>query len=140
MLVAILENVMLHFSPWCPCPCEAALAGIILHRPPSFWFAWVRAGDAGGGAGGGYHWEGQGEVQGPGTREHVHMYMYIYIYMSICLYVYAYMHMYIAVGRNSNLVPPPGRVQGLVLRRWAMARRLRNSLEYVSLSSRLLFQ
>ena len=27
--------------------CEEALAGIILHRPPSLWFAWVRSGCAG---------------------------------------------------------------------------------------------
>ena len=56
--------MMLLFSPCkrCPCPCfdvvlrscEEALAGIILHRPPSLWFAWVRSGCAGGiGPGGG---------------------------------------------------------------------------------------
>ena len=49
--------MMLLFSPCkrCPCPCsdavlrscEEALAGIILHRPPSLWFAWVRSGCAG---------------------------------------------------------------------------------------------
>ena len=48
---------MLLFSPCkrCPCPCSdavlrscgEALAGIILHRPPSLWFAWVRFGCAG---------------------------------------------------------------------------------------------
>ena len=53
MLVTI-QNLMLLFSPCkrCPCPCsdavlrscEEALAGIILHRPPSLWFAWVRSG------------------------------------------------------------------------------------------------
>ena len=53
MLVTI-QNMMLLFSPGkrCPCPCsdavlrscEEALAGIILHRPPSLWFAWVRSG------------------------------------------------------------------------------------------------
>ena len=51
------QNMMLLFSPCkrCPCPCsdavlrscEEALAGIILHRPPSLWFAWVRSGCAG---------------------------------------------------------------------------------------------
>ena len=51
------KNMMLLFSPCkrCPCPCsdavlrscEEALAGIILHRPPSLRFAWVRSGCAG---------------------------------------------------------------------------------------------
>ena len=76
--------MMLLFSPGkrcgCPCSdavlrsCEAALAGTILHRPPSLWFAWVRSGCAGplgagaaraqwpGPGGGGIPW-------GPGTRE-----------------------------------------------------------------------
>ena len=62
--------------------CEEALAGIILHRPPSLWFAWVRSGCPGppragaargrrpgtGRGGGGYHGAGGG---GPGTREHI---------------------------------------------------------------------
>ena len=80
--------MMLLFSPCkrCPCPCsdavlrscEEALAGIILHRPPSLFFAWVRSGCPGlqgagspgrgrrrqGGSMGGARW-------GPGTREHV---------------------------------------------------------------------
>ena len=68
-------NMMLLVSPCqlCPCPCsdavlrscEEALARIILYRPPSLWFAWVRSGCAGPlGAGGGGGW-------GPGTREHI---------------------------------------------------------------------
>ena len=73
--------MMLLFSPCkrCPCPCcdavlrscEEALAGIILHRPPSLWFAWVRSGcagppllprepGAGTGRGGGIPWGGRG--------------------------------------------------------------------------------
>ena len=59
---------MLLFSPCkrCPCPCsdavlrscEEALAGIILHRPPSLWFAWVwEQGDI---------WGGGAMVSGPG--------------------------------------------------------------------------
>ena len=73
--------MMLPFSPrkrWpCPCSdavlrsCEEALAGIILHRPPSLWFAWVRSGCPGcweqgpPGAGAGDRWGGGG------IREHV---------------------------------------------------------------------
>ena len=61
------KNMMLLFSPGrrCPCPCsdavlrscEEALAGIILHRPPSLWFAGPGARGPGPGAG-----EGGGRV------------------------------------------------------------------------------
>ena len=68
----------------CPCSdavlrsCEEALAGIILHRPPSLWFAWVRSGCAGplraawgpGGRGPGGDIMGGGGGVGPGIREH----------------------------------------------------------------------
>ena len=57
LALVTIQNMMLLFSPCkrCPCPCsdavlrscEEALAGIILHRPPSLWFAWVRSGCAG---------------------------------------------------------------------------------------------
>ena len=71
----------------CPCSdavlrsCEEALAGIILHRPPSLWFAWVRSGcpgplgagaARGRGPGTGIPWGGGGGVWGPGTREHIY--------------------------------------------------------------------
>ena len=87
MLVTI-QNVMLLFSP-CktvprPCSdavlrsCEEALAGIILHRPPSLWFAWVRSGCAGplAGSRGGLRKGGGGDTMGgggwrPGTRDHI---------------------------------------------------------------------
>ena len=62
--------MMLLFSPCkrCPCPCsvavlrscEEALAGIILHRPPFLWFAWVRSGCAGP--------LGAGPARGPESR------------------------------------------------------------------------
>ena len=66
--VALFTNGVLH-------SCEEALAGIILHRPPSLWFAWVRSGLGAGaawgpGREGGYHWGGGGGW-GPGTREHL---------------------------------------------------------------------
>ena len=60
---------MLLFSPCkrcCPCSdavlrsCEEALAGIILHRPPSLGFAWVGSGCAGP--------LGAGAARGPGGR------------------------------------------------------------------------
>ena len=50
------------------CSCEEALAGIILHRPPSLWFVWVRP-RPGAGGGEGIPWGGGG--WGPGTREHI---------------------------------------------------------------------
>ena len=72
---------MLLFSPCkrCPCPCsdvvlrscEEALAGIILHCPPSLWFAWVRSGCAGlGGRGPGVGGsrKGRGAGRGGGKR------------------------------------------------------------------------
>ena len=105
MLVSI-QNMMLFFSPCkrCPCPCsdavlrscEEALAGIILHRPPSLWIAWVRSGCAGpvragvqgraGRGGGGYH----GGGGGPGTREHIYIYIYTHLNTCVCMYVYIY--------------------------------------------------
>ena len=47
--------------------CEEALAGIILHRPPSLWFAWVRSGCAGplAGSRGGLR-KGGGDTMGGG--------------------------------------------------------------------------
>ena len=108
-----MQNMMLLFSPCkrCPCPCsdavlrscEEALAGIILHRPPSLWFAWVRSGcpalllagaarprpGAGDREGGGGDTMGVGGVWGPGTREHIYIYIYIYgIYIYIHIYIY----------------------------------------------------
>ena len=56
MLVAILENLCWPFPPanGAPVPalmrlslCEEALAGSILHPPPSLWLAWVCSGCAG---------------------------------------------------------------------------------------------
>ena len=108
--------MMLLFSPCkrCPCPgsdavlrsCEEALAGIILHRPPSLWFAWVRSGCAGPLAGGpearGRGPEGGGIPLGRGgggvvcggpAPETIYtcvcMYVYIYIY-GVCIYIYIY--------------------------------------------------
>ena len=118
--------MMLLLSPCkrCPCPCSdavlrscaEALAGIILHRPPSRWFAWVRSGCAGplgegaareaeaGGGGGGW---------GPGTREHIYIYTHTYIdmymftgayniytYTTLCVCVFWYMHTPIHKPRN----------------------------------------
>ena len=104
MLVTI-QNMMLLFSPCkrclCPCSdavlgsCEEALAGIIRHRPPSLWFAWVlrgfvpvvrdrweqgRPGGPGAGRGGGGDTiEGRG-VGARDPRAYIYIYMYIYVY------------------------------------------------------------
>ena len=84
---------MLRFSPGkrCPCPCsdavlrscEEALAGIILDRPPSLWFAWVGSGCAGAlgagaarGPGAGGRGGGGGGGQGP-VSINVHTCMYL---------------------------------------------------------------
>ena len=93
--------MMLLFSPCkrCPCPCsdavlrscEEALAGIILHRPPSLWIVWVRSGCAGpvgaavrgrgaGRGGGGYH-GGGGGCGGPGPES-------IYACVCVCVCVF----------------------------------------------------
>ena len=84
VIVTCSFPLMLLFSPCkrCPCPCsdavlrscEEALAGIILHRPPSLWFAWVRSGCAGP--------LGAGAARGPGARD-PRAYVYIYIYIPI---------------------------------------------------------
>ena len=100
MLVTI-QNMKLLFSPCkqcCACPdavlrsFEEALAGIILHRPPSLWFAWVCSADGlgargpGGGGGGGYHWGGGGP---PRAYMHAHVCTFVYLpssmYLFICL-------------------------------------------------------
>ena len=108
---------MLLFSPCkrCPCPCsdevlrfcEEVLAGIILHRPPSLWFAWVRSGCAGEHVYGGVPsppppppppmvWSGR--VGGGGGAEHVtiyidiYIYIYIFIYLYVCVCVCVYLH------------------------------------------------
>ena len=77
------QNMMLLFSPCkrCPCPCsdavlrscEEALAGIILHRPPSLW-----------GRGPGT-WRGEG---GGDTIDIINKYIYIYIYDIFDTYIY----------------------------------------------------
>ena len=80
-------DVALFSCKRCPCPCsdavlrscEEAVAGIILHHPPSLWFAYVRSGCAGPlagsgggpeargprGGGGGYHCGGGGRDPRP---------------------------------------------------------------------------
>ena len=82
--------MMLLFSPckrcalsdFCLRSCEEALAGIILHRPPSLWFAWVRSGCPGPPGAGAARGRGPGTGKGggggdtmggggPGTREHI---------------------------------------------------------------------
>ena len=89
-LLAVMSSLRAryHTKYDCPCfdavlrSCEEALAEIILHRPPSLWFAWVRwcgtAGSRGGPGGGGgpgaragrgpgaYHFGGEGG--GPGLE------------------------------------------------------------------------
>ena len=84
------QNLMLLVSPGkrCACPCSDAVlrsceealagAGIILHRPPFFWFPFASglcgtAGSRGGPRGrGGGGW-------GPGTREHIYIYIHTHI-------------------------------------------------------------
>ena len=70
MLVTIQKRMLLFLlANGAPVPalmrsplCEEALAGIILHRPPSLRFAWVRScGTAG----------SRGAVWKPGTRDHI---------------------------------------------------------------------
>ena len=99
--------MMLLFSPCkrCPCPCsdevlrfcEEVLAGIILHRPPSLWFAWVRSGCAGEHVYGGVPsppppppppmvWSGRVGGGGGGARDNIYRYIYLFIYT----YAYAY--------------------------------------------------
>ena len=61
-VLVTIQKKMLLFSPCkrchCPCSdavlrsCEEALAGIILHRPPSLWFVWTAGSRGGPGAGG----------------------------------------------------------------------------------------
>ena len=105
MLVTI-QNVMLLFSPCkrCPCPCsdavlrscEEALAGIILHRPPSLWFAWVRSGCAGMLGGPGARGAGGGDTMGGGVPYLSYIYIYImYVCMHACMYVCTYVRMHI---------------------------------------------
>ena len=92
-VLVTIQNMMLLFSPCkrCPCPCsdavlrscEEALAGIILHRPPSLWFVWVRSGCAGPLGAGAARGPGAGRGGGgwgPGTREHIYIHMYRDIY------------------------------------------------------------
>ena len=90
---------MLLFSPGkrCPCPCsdavlrscEEALAGIILHCPPSLGCAGpLGAGAArkpGAGEGGGeYH--GGGGDGGP-APESMYACMYVCMYVTVCIYI-----------------------------------------------------
>ena len=132
MLVTI-QNMMLLFSPCkrCPCPCsdavlrsscEEALAGIILHRPPSLWFAWVRSGCAGplqsrgpgvggrtgggdtmipwgGGAGGVTHLVLNDELQELSGRQGADPFRPAapaqkYPNMYVCLHIYLYIYIY----------------------------------------------
>ena len=79
----------------CPCPCsdavlrscEEALAGIILHRPPSLWFAWVRSGcgtagsRAARGPGAGARGGGGGWGGGPGPES---MHACMHACMCVC--------------------------------------------------------
>ena len=86
--------MMLLCSPCkrCPCPCsdavlrscEESLAGIILHRPPSLWFAWVRSGCAG----------PLGAGAGVGARD-PRAYIYICMYSFILSFIHSYIHTYI---------------------------------------------
>ena len=87
IVLVTIQNMMLLFSPCkrCPCPfsdavlrsCEEALAGIILHRPPSLWFAWVRSGCAGPLRAGAAQVEGGvgGNTMGGGAGTHIYIYM-----------------------------------------------------------------
>ena len=102
--------MMLLFSPCkrCPCPCsedgcvlrscEESLAGIILHRPPSLWFAWVRSGCAG----------PLGAGAGVGARD-PRAYIYICMYSFILSFFHSYIHTYIRSFIHSfvaSIIPP----------------------------------
>ena len=72
--------------------CEEALAGIILHRPPSLWFAWVCSGCAGP--------LGAGAAWGPGCRGpgggggdlYTHMFVRLFIFIiNVSVYLFGYM-------------------------------------------------
>ena len=82
-----MQNMMLIFSPCkrCPCPCsdavlrscEEALAGIILHRPPSLWFAWVRSGCPGLLGAGAARGRGPGTIGGGGRDPRADIHAFI---------------------------------------------------------------
>ena len=101
----------------CPCSdavlrsCEEALAGIILHRPPSLWFAWVRSGcpgplgagaACGRGPGTGIPWGGGVGCGGPGPES-----IYTRDLLQALLGVPRELNIYYLALRNQALQPKP---------------------------------